>query len=138
MVSVSVPKKSYLYISYDEGKTFTSQPLSFTPHVVSCSPVSYKVLVAQDQDTKKVCGISYSLLKVTEPQRIWIRRVNFQRNWGIVLAVYSLSLHLGSTESHKTKEIIFPIGTHTLCSCLAPFSLCKPYTTHNCSTHSKN
>ena len=64
IVSVLKPKKSTLFISEDEGETFESCPLSFTPHVVSCSPASDKLIVAHDQDANKVCGGKLSFLMI--------------------------------------------------------------------------
>ena len=54
-MSVLKPKTT-LYISENEGKTFQSIPVNFSPHVISCNPVSDKLIVAHDQDAKKVCG----------------------------------------------------------------------------------
>jgi len=54
-VSVLKPKTT-LYISEDEGETFKTVPVNFSPHVISCNPVSDKLIVAHDQDAKKVCG----------------------------------------------------------------------------------
>ena len=54
-MSVLKPKTT-LYISEDEGETFRRVPVNFSPHVISCNPVSDKLIVAHDQDTKKVCG----------------------------------------------------------------------------------
>ena len=64
IVSVLKPKKSTLFISEDEGETFESCPLSFTPHVVSCSPASDKLIVAHDQHANKVCGGNLSFLMI--------------------------------------------------------------------------
>ena len=54
-MSVLKPKPT-LYISEDEGHTFRSVPVNFSPHVISCNPVSDNLIVAHDQDAKKVCG----------------------------------------------------------------------------------
>ena len=53
---MSVLKPNILYISENEGKTFRILPVNFSPHVISCNPVSDKLIVVHDQDTKKVCG----------------------------------------------------------------------------------
>ena len=54
-MSVLKPKTT-LFISENEGKTFQRVPVNFSPHVISCNPVSHKLIVAHDQDAKKVCG----------------------------------------------------------------------------------
>ncbi|XP_078357974.1 VPS10 domain-containing receptor SorCS1-like [Oculina patagonica] len=53
IVSILKPKP-ILYISEDEGEHFSSSPLTFSPHVISCNPVSDSLIVAHDQDAKKV------------------------------------------------------------------------------------
>ena len=54
-MSVLKPKTT-LFISENEGKTFQRVPVNFSPRVISCNPVSDKLIVAHDQDAKKVCG----------------------------------------------------------------------------------
>lgn len=45
-----------LYISENEGESFRTVTVNFSPHVISCNPVSDKLIVVHDQDAKKVCG----------------------------------------------------------------------------------